>query len=1135
MVVKCPTYEGGRDKADWTPSERTLIERRAAQYRAVEAAALQTSVHLDSVADQRFAQDEARRIWTSTIGQLIHLRPEQASGIQGFLANQFGIMNRNLGINPQLRYSTPGEVRYALIRAKSSAEGMLNAAGRMIAVARVDDFNNAWRQAATNLKLKRRDSERLFLDTLELGRVPHLMGNYIQYQTRDLGQTTLAEVFQRRRYSAYVQRMTEVGFTRDQMTALVEQSTVVHDSFNAVSTIARAMGVDVGEVENLDYFARQVTRDFRLRYEDINAENLLDSLDSGIGDFSTMHNRSRSTNYFIPEDMAIVSRILGVKPSEIREQVLGDPRAWARYLHDNVSTDQLDLLVDSGVMQKLPMTSVEVMDYFVSQYSLPYDIPSQMYVTDPAQVVQNYTQSLQRAAGNSAMLRRMVEGQAITQGWAITRQQVRGNADFASFVPLGSRMDRWAQQAGIRIPTSPGTPNAPQAQRQSAEAIDDALGLSHGTTAQLGDMYVHPVVADSFQALITISTDPKMMGTVGQTIYYMQRFFGRQILANPRYVSNTIMQGIQASFAAGSSLFTHVPAFLQMQRLVTHGLESFDSMPGRFIVRKNGDTMSARQLMEYFLVTTGHSVAPGSNMIRVESPASRAAMAEMIMQAPENVGRAMHNMVSYAMASGDPVNGRHIPMYRRPFRAARMAAMGVDEMLNANFAPYAFAANFIDLTFKWSAMLSLLENSNPTRFGMDVMGQVMTSGQARRFDDVDEAVRHINEYFYNPYNLGRTTAFVNNYVRPFAAWSMANPSMQIRHMLRNPQTYMAFNRLRSFWSTPMTADEDYNSDNVPDWISSTDPIYLGRDQDGDPILMVPTSWDAGGDFLGWINQGTTDTARVFFNRRVGSAEQVREYDRNHSESFESWLTENAGQLHTFWRVGIETVTGRDWTGRSFIPQDDLDVDPLFLGVNFPPRIINIMRKFPLLEELDRVNPGGRFGRPTVTNAQGEVIQTETPSWFRGLPASRVSSRNLDNLGNSWAVQGMRLAGLNVRTIDYDRNSQNTLADVEHTIRTLETSINEATVLVLSRSLTPEVAARYEEEIAEKIRLRTQYMIDHARVLQWMRDNDVLPINVLREMNTLGIQIRDTPLPGQAEIDRIIEEGVEQQFRLTPAE
>lgn len=1135
MVVNCNTYGIGRDKKPWKPTERTELERRAAQHRAVEAAALQTGRAMDAATDQRFLQDEARRIWTSTIGQLIHLNPRHSGGIQGLLANQFGVLSRNLGLNPSLGYSTPGEVRYSLIRAKAAAEGMLNAAGRMVAVARVDEFNNTWRSAARELKLSRRDSERLFLDTLELGRLPEVMGNLLHYQTRELGRNSLSEVFQRQRYQRYLSRMERAGFTSDQVTDLVNRSVVVHDSFNSTAAIARSMGVDIGEVENIDYFARQVTRDFKLRYEDINRENLLDSLDQGVGDFSTLHNRSRATNYLVPEDIAIVSEILGIPGSRIRDMVLDDPRAWASYLHENLTADQLDLLVDSGVVQKIPMTSTEVMDYFVSQYDLPYDIPSQMFITDPVRVVENYTQSLQRAAGNSAMLRRMTDGSAVAAGWVVTRQQVRENPELASFVPMGSRMDIWAQQAGIRIATVPGTAGEAQAQRATAEAIDAALNVAPGTTARLGDAYVHPVVADSFQALITIATDPRMMGTVGQTVFYIQRFFGRQILANKRYVANTIMQGIQASFAAGSSLFTHVPAFMQMQRLVTKGLESFNDMPGRYIVRADGTTMTHRQLMEYFLITTGHSVAPGSNMVRVNSAGSRAAMAEAIRQSPDNAGRAMHNMISYTMASGDPVNGRHIPMYRRPYRGGRMAAMGADELLNANFAPYGFAANFIDLTFKWSAMLSLLENANSRQFGADALGQVMSSGQFRRFDDVDDAIRHINEYFYNPYNLGRTTAFVNNYIRPFAAWAMANPFMQVRHMLRNPHTYVNFNRLRSFWSTPLTSDEDYGPDTVPDWISSTDPIYLARDENGDPIIMVPSSWDSGGDFLSWVNQGTTDTARVFFGQRVGTPEQIREFDRSRTSSFESWLTENAGQLHTFWRVGIETVTGRDWTGRSFTQQDDLDPNPLFLGIPFPPRVINILRKFPVLEELDRINPGGRFGRPPIINAQGETIQTEQPSWFRGLPASRVSSRNLDQLGNSWAMEGIRLAGLNVRTIDFDRNSQLTLSDIEFTITSLDESINEATVFVMSRELTPEVRQRYEDEIAEKIRLRTQYRVDHERVLQWMRDNDVLPTRVLREMNTLGIRVRDTPLPAQETIDQIVQEGVEQQLRLARPE
>lgn len=1108
VKVKCPKFGNDRQRKPFTPEETSRIEARAAWSRRIVNAARQTPRRQDLQTTARYLEQETRRLWTMNLADLQALNPRRVANLQDMLAAQLGQLNRAAGLNPSLRYSTPGEVRRNLWQAKAVAEGIINVTGRIVALGSMQKAWNTFDAAARRLNLNYKVRSELFMDLIEAGQFDSMRSDVVHYVQETLGRQLPnqhpVDIFLRRRYQSVRQRFLDAGFTREQFNELANSAQTVTDSFDRVATVARTMGVDVGNIDGIGYIARIMTPDFKLRYMDIEAKELLQTFDNQVTEFSTIHNRSRTTNYFVPEDLALTSDLLGLQPEEVMA-LLDNPAEWTKYLHENLTVEQLDNLVDSGVMQKLPMTSREVFNYFVSQYELPYSWMGEMFRIEPQRVLQEYSASLQRSAGNSAMLRRMVEGdEPFRAGWAVTREQVRDNPQFANFVPLGDSLDNWARQARIASPA-------------------DALGVSTDYIQRLSDIYVHPTVARQFQAIATLSMDPQMMGTVGSILYRAQKWFNRRILTNVRYVLNTALQSSQALIAAGGNLVLMIPAMNHMAKLMTQGLSAFDNMKGRYLI--DGTEYTVRQLMERFMITTGHNVAPASNMLRINTPVLRRQMLESLFATPEAVGRSLSHIIDYTMAHGDPVNGRHIPVAERFGRFSRKSGQVLNGLLDTGFGITAFVANFFELASKWAVVLSVAENANNGRFAADRFFQGLTSGQVRTFDTWDDIIRHIDEYYVNPYNVGRTTSFVNNYVKPFAVWAMINPFMQMRHVMRNPHLFVSFQRLRSFWNTPLYNDEDYNNDNVSGWIMKDEPLFAGYDEDGNPIVLFPNAWDSTQDAFTWLTTAPQDFRRAWFGTYEGLPEEQRERARGRRESWESWLVQTAGETNIIWRTSVETILGRDWTGRSFTQQDDLDVRPSFLGISMPPRVINILRKFPPLESLDRANPGGIFGQAPVQDDWGRTIRREEPSIF-GAARNRISSRNLDELGDSTVLQAMRSVGVNVRTIDYSRGSQITLQDIEWTIRTLEESINEANVLLQSRPDLPTAEReRILREREQKIYLRTQLMYDHERVTQWMRDNDVVPRSVLRELNNLNLRVRQLPDPSPEVIDRIVQDNL----------
>lgn len=1106
--IVCPEFGGDRRKKPFTPTESDRIQARYNNWQRVVAAAKQTPRSQDLQTTARHLEQEARRLWTMNLADLQQLNPQRVSGLQDLMAAQFGQLNRLAGLNPSLRYSIPGEVRRGLWQAKSVAEGLINVAGRIVALGNMQRIWNEYDTIARGLGLNYNVRSELFYDIVESGMFDSMRTDTVHYMQEVLGRNQPAshpvDMFLRRRYQGIRQRFLDAGFSPEQFNSLANKAQEVTDSFDRVAAIARSMGVDVGNIDGIRYMPRIFTPDGVLRMKDIEAQELLQTFDNQITEFSTLHNRSRTTNYLVPEDLALTSDLLGISPTQIMD-LLNDPATWTRYLHDNLSVEQMDALVDSGIMQKLPMTGREVFNYFVNQYDLPYRYMNEMFILEPERLLQEYTNSLQRSAGNSAMLRRMVEGdEPIRAGWAITREQFRSNPEFRNFVPLGDALDQWAVQARITSPSQ-------------------ALGVESEFYRGLSNLYVHPTVAQQFRAIATISMDPNMMGTVGQIAYGTQRWFNRRVLGNVRFVTNTLMQSVTSLVAAGGNLLLMPSAMMHVQRAMTQGLEAFDDMPGRYVF--NGQEWTVRQLFERFMITTGHNIAPASNMLRVNTPTLRRSMLEGLFSTPESVGRTLSHLIDYTMASGDPVNGRYINMAERFGRFSTKSSQILNSLLDAQFGIFAFSANYFEIAAKWAMTLSVVENANNGRFAADRFFQGLTSGQARTFQSFDDVLRHMDEYFYNPYNIGRSTSFVNNYVKPFASWAMVNPFMQFRHLARNPHLFVSFQRLRSFWNTPLYSDEDYNNDTVSGWILKDDPLWMGYDEDGNPIVLMPNAWDATQDAFTWAATAPQDFRRAWFGTYEGLPEEQRTRARSQRESFEEWLVQTAGEMNIVWRTAVETTLGRDWTGRPFTQQDDLDVRPSFLGLSMPPRLINILRKVPMLESLDRINPGGVFGVAPTYDELGRLTRAEEPSVF-GAARSRVSSRNLDNLSDSVTLRAIRLTGLNVRTIDYARNAQTSLSDIDRTISSLERSINEARVLLESRPDLPvEERNRIIQERDEKISLRFQLGYDKARVEQWMRDSDVLPRDVLRELNRLRIQVRELPDPNQQTIDQLIRDSI----------
>lgn len=1115
MVIRCSPYNayGGRNKRNFDANELDLISAMRKQSQRMLRAANKTPQAQSRQVSENAARQAAQNKWIDQTGNVIRIFPEQGKRIEDFLVSMFGQKARFLGLDPGRNYTIAGEVRYNLETFQSVAEGMVNVAGRMQSVQRLREFTDTLKKV-TDGKGTMTDEQlsKLGQMALEEGRIPMTLSNATAYRVNILGnQTTPVAQYLNRKYQHFLDFAQTLGLNKQEIDELVNAATEVSTVFDETRTIARAIGVEIPDQRNIGYFARIITDDFKNRLRDLDIPELFEQIRADVVDLSTVFGRSRKTVHYIPYDEVLAAQLLDIDVPTLRI-MLDNPTEFRRYLHDNLTSDQLDTLVDSGIFEKLPMTSREVYEYFTQQYELPYRSLSQMFITDPVEVVQKYTASLQQAAGNSAMIRGIMDGRSFAAGWTVDEATVRIEPSrYSDFVPLGDYLDRWAAQANI----------SPQ-QAIIRLGVAGSEAEAAATLKTFATTYVHPVVAAQWSAVMSVSANPALMSQFAHNLYRVGRILNKTLIgSNPLgYILNNAMGSMIQTVAGGGNILRYMPNYYQVLKAMQEGLDVFDNSRVYFTDRY-GRSYTRRDIVERFLVTRGQSFAPGSVKIPYTVSSGANSFVKSVFETPHAFATAVNEIITYTMAKGNPVNGKRIPAWERPGRFTKASLSKIGEGLDKYFGCIAFVANLFEITGKLTVLDTILEKADGFSEAASTLGQLMSSFQFRRFDDLDEAFRHLDEYFVNPYSIGTVTARLGYFVFPFAAWRMSNPPMQIRHMLRNPQWFLSYSRLHALNQDNMSQDERAIEAAIEPWLLDSMPWYIGKDREGRPMLMTSTTYDPIADALVFFNDTGDKVNRMLGLKARRTADQRADARNETAQDFiNDFINGTFLPIRGTYEVlaGIDTFTGRK------IDDNPAEGYPDILGMNLPPRLTLLLSRVPFISKLDAINPGGIFGRSATTDTlTGQTTSPAIPSIFGGTRIKRdTRARTFEN-SPLWA-QTLALAGFNIRSVDYDSNLQNTYGDVESTIKYLENSINsnrtEITAAVSNGRLTRVEYERRAQVVRDQTSLWGQLLIDKMRLDSYMRGYGVTPKAILRELDKKQLQIRDLPLPGDEQLEDI---------------
>jgi hypothetical protein len=1080
--VRRPTE---RKKKDYTPptTPEWKLRNKFLNDRLNAGKAVLKDARKAQLQDQAIRRVEVLGEFYDRLGGLAEVDLDKVTTFSSLLARKLGIKNKIFGLSPELRYTDAAEVRQFILDASRLGEGFVQEVGNILGAAKLKDIRQDV-QTTVKAALRGERFNEFFRELVEVGQIPLKVE---AYQGRTAAQRLLS-----RQYDDFTQRYVEAGIPYQTLQELTKKAVAFSDVMDDVRGTAAAFGIDVQDLDGgIGYFPRVVTADFvRESFRANKAQELLkewsaENFDQRTYDAAvkrvrnTFHYVVEGTDALLPETEALLAKRLKLKDISELYDLMSDETRWLSHLHNKLSPTQLDTLVDEGLISRVGMTSREVFDYFVDQYDLPYKQLKQMFRTDPQDVLKFYTDELAREAGKSAIIQGVV-GRGLEEGWGVARRAADVTGVHKGWVTLDGDFLR---KRGIQIPT----------------------GYS--------DFLVHPRVAEQWKDLVDLSTDPRKVGMVAKVSDTLSQFLSSSALISTGYLGRITLGGVLSSFSAGSNLVTLIPNMLLSWKVVQRGMEVLDNTK-----RIAGVGLTERELFREFLLRRKNNLIPHTPGLRYSDVGSKLDSVNPL-NFPDAVANIVHTFKHYGAMEG-------------------LSSVG-DLAKNANYALYGafgYVAAMLDLGFKWAAFRSVVDEGTLNSFGR------LVNGGYRNITDIDQALRHVDEYFPAADEAGTWTRGVSRFIRPFFSYAMYAPPAALRHAIRRPSLFLNYERVQRLVNEEAANDDNANP--VGGWWSDdlrNVPYSLWRTKDGlGWVTILTRNFDPFADGLQtW--QDYADRTGELFGLFTGSSADQREKALDTTPPLIRFIQKEAETANPLIQSIVGMMTGKDpRTGRDFWPDSTADQRP-FLGMKFDPLTDKVLRLYKPFADLDRFNPGDVFGTAEKRNDnytpendyKGDVTTEGKPSVFgvgRGGDIQKGDEADIN-----WMTQAARALGARVVEVGVERGMQRTHNDNYFAAQELKKRLNEGTKRFnTDTNMSPQDKAALKAELLPLVDYLIQIEADNARVEHWMLKNKVPSTHVLKKLQERGLDPSQLEYPtaeyagklilDMAEVRRKIEAG-----------
>jgi len=1071
MSVFCnnnPTRTETPKERDFDPYELSDLAKRKIEVNKRNAMFGNLQDAADNVAAVRAGIED---LLQHEMAHLVMLRPGEYDRLGSFLAASLGeTHNMLIGLGK----SVPGLAHEQIVKARELAQNYLRQAGLYNSLQRVKAARDYIESLSTKYKFSEVEKQFLMRDAVEIGQIPKSKTVY--------GDTTLVGQFNGRRYTDFADRMRQMGLSQADYEGLVKRGADIASAFDEARILGKAMGIsDISKLQGLGYFPRIATPDMSFYMRTLEPESDLAKELSGIEDselrkggsynqngLSTVWNRMRSTYHYMPEDAEIAAKFLGTSSNEIKRMVLSDdPREWRNFLQQSATPEQVDQLVDSGVLTKLPMSSREAYDYLVTKYELPHKFINEIWRNDPVEAIKTYTEGLKRGVANYASTKTVIKD-GLQAGWTITKDDYDSLSavDKSRYVNVGSLNPK---QFGIDIPAS--------------------------------DLYVHRVAADQWKAVMNVAASPSALAEAGGVWSYLHHFYKGSVNLSSKilFIGRMFWQSMANTVAAGGDMSRFLGSYIDYHQVMKTGFDSFDN--AKPFIKFDGEMLTHRQFMQRALLHTDSSIAPW-----LVSHSSGEAIN------PAKLPGAIRNFLAYSDAFKDPLKGIHY--------GSELIGRAVD----ATIAPFVNVGLSMEAAAKLAVLQTVGERADgmynlalmPKRFNKfeDAMGHI--GEYFPNYADTGTAGKFVTTWLkpFATWGMKNLPLTIRN--------MLAEPYKYVAYY----RLLSAWNQYEGANSIPEGGVRDFDGLRFPILVQKGPVdgvnVFL-RATSYDPRLDALSFindegqrvWHAFGSLSGHGGNysGSAERQRDQALSDAGIGGEDTWVDWLNDATNGTWLQNMVEELHP---------EGRD------IP-NPLAKGNTFLGIPMSRAAAALLSAaVPFTKDINDVNPGGVFGYAKMYDVHGNIVRPEQLSVF-GTQRSDTDM-NIQPVEKAWLWQLLRGTGLQLSYVRPAANMQYTFDEYGKAVDDVYKSIQNAQVALRNDQLTGGVPKaeldRRTKAINQNIDNWYQMSVDRGRVMAWMVQNHIPPSKAIEVVKQLTVIQNKAPLPGAEEMTKILTEALQ---------
>lgn len=331
------------------------------------------------------------------------------------------------------------------------------------------------------------------------------------------------------------------------------------------------------------------------------------------------------------------------------------PGELSRFLHENFSGEQLQRMFDTGLIDSLPATTDELMEFYKT-VDVGVRGLSDAILLDPVAAIKSYGEELAKAASDHALFRTAFDDGA-SAGWVVDEPPVGAVADY------------------IKVGSSP--------------ELAKYLGSST-LPQQASELYIHKTAAQALDSLLQINTRPSHLASASSAFQAFLRPFRRMLILGSGlgYVTRVFTQGLLATYSATGSIAQLPFAMVDSLRLLDKGFAGLPSEAAAFKV--GGKSYTSKELFQAMLGARG-----GHALASMQEPVE---LMEGTFRLFDKSSRERHRHFNhlYTQKFGEPLTG-----------TLQTLTGAAGEVFDASYRVLAFSNQFLDMTFRWATVREL--------------------------------------------------------------------------------------------------------------------------------------------------------------------------------------------------------------------------------------------------------------------------------------------------------------------------------------------------------------------------------------------------------------------------------------------